>query len=97
MTTITHAEFVRHLTAGSLLLKYCQTAEQFDYAYAYCHGLRRCYHGEKYGFDEKGAKIVKTNDPSRVGFEDGLAGKPCDFQRFEKEAQADAQNRISPR
>lgn len=85
MTTITHAEFVRNIIAADLFLKYSQSAEQVDYAYAYCYGLRRCYHGKQYGLDEKVAKIIKKSGPSRMGFEDGLAGEPYDFQRFQKE------------
>jgi hypothetical protein len=82
LTTITHEEFVHRMSAAKLGMNICHTSAMFDYFYAYIYGLRRHYHGEQFGSDEKLTAFIKRGGASRVGLEDALAGKICDFQRF---------------
>lgn len=82
VTTITHEEFVQRMSAAKLGMNICHTSAMFDYFNAYTHGLRRHYHGKQFGSNEKLTALIKRGGDSRVGLEDGLAGKMCDFQRF---------------
>lgn len=48
-----------------------------SYAFGYCYGLRRCYHGEKFGEDFIIDRILNHHDGSmNIGLRDGLAGRP---------------------
>ncbi len=79
---ITNQQFIKRMSAAELWLDNCESTEESEYLYAYRFGLRRHYHGERFGTDAEVSAFRKRGGVSREGLEAGLAAAMCDVGRF---------------
>lgn len=82
MNGIGQKEFQKYMNAAGVLTESASSEEEIDYIFAYCYGLRRCYHGEDFGSEAIIATMILRGEASKDGFDDGLLGKPADWSRF---------------
>jgi len=82
---IANRDFVKRMSAAELWLQNCEDTDDSDYLHAYCFGLRRHYHGKRFGSDAEVSAFLTRGGASRDGLEAGLAGAMFDMTRFGSE------------
>lgn len=74
------------MNAAKLWLDNSTHQEEIDYLTAYRYGLRRHYHGQRFGSEKETSAFSGHSEASTAGLHDGLSGKMCDFRRLEEYA-----------
>jgi hypothetical protein len=85
---MTPGEFSLRIKTAEMWLGNMVNRLESDYLHAYRYGVRRLYHGRRFGSESEVFAFDNGGEPSKAGFEDGVSGRMPDFARLQRFAAA---------
>lgn len=85
---MTPSEFSLRINISETKLRDATSRLERDYFHAYRYGVRRLYHGTRFGSDSEVFAFVNGGDALKAGFDDGVNGRMPDLARLQQLAAA---------